>query len=75
MTDTRWDLLKSENIDIYAENITKTILQIANNCIPNKNVCIRSRDPPWINHIIKKKIRQQKRLYQKAKQSNTAIHW
>ena len=56
MTDTNWDTLKSENIDIYAENITKTIKHIAGNCIPNKNVCIRSRDLPWLYNIIKKKI-------------------
>ena len=71
MADTNWDLLKCDNVDIYAENITKTILQIAGLCIPNKNVCISSRDLPWLNHNIKKKIRQRKRLYRKAKQSNS----
>jgi len=75
MTDTNWGHLKCENVDIYAENITKTILQIAGSCIPNKNVCIRSRDLPWLNNIIKKKIRQRKRLYRKAKQLNSDMHW
>ena len=67
MTDTDWGLLKCENVDIYAENITKTVLHISSICIPNKNVCIRSRDIPWINNSIKKQIRKRKCLYQKAK--------
>jgi len=75
MTDTSWDLLKCDNVDIYAENITKTIVEIAGSCIPNKNVCIRSRDLPWLNNNIKKKIRQRKRLYRKAKQLNSYTHW
>ena len=55
MSDTNWNLVKCEDVDIYAENITETILNIARTCIPNKNVCIRSRDLPWINNNIKKK--------------------
>ena len=56
MSDTNWDLHKSENVDIYADNLTKTILNIASICIPNKNVCIRLRDLPWLNNNIKKKF-------------------
>ncbi len=75
MSDTNWNLLKCDNVDIYAENITKTIIKLSSICIPNKTICIRSRDLPWMNNNIKKKIRQRKRLYQKAKTINSDLQW
>ena len=47
------DSLKDNNIDTYA-NITSTILSLASQCIPNKNVKIKQSDPPWLTSHIKR---------------------
>ena len=38
-------------------------------------VTIKLHEPAWINNFIKRKIRQRKRLYKKAKNSNSPNHW
>ena len=43
--------------------------------IPNKSVTIRPLEPLWINSQIKREIRKRKRLFRKAKRTNTAICW
>ena len=41
-----WNNLQHDNIDVYANNIFKTIAKIARDCIPNRNVRIKVSDPP-----------------------------
>ena len=62
-----WDSFQGNNVDIYSENITSTILSIAKECIPNRQITIRPSEPPWITTEIKRNIRKRKRAYQKAK--------
>jgi hypothetical protein len=50
-------------------------LDIAKQCIPTRKVNIRPSEPPWINSIIKSKIRKRKRLYRKAKLTDSDDHW
>ena len=54
--ETDWESLKSNDIDIYASNITNRISELANKHIPNKKVKIRQSDPSWLTNEAKKKI-------------------
>ena len=65
--DTDWNLLKSDSINTYAENVTNTITSLANIHIPNKMINIRKTDPPWLTANIKKLLRKKKRLYDRYK--------
>ena len=73
--DTDWNLLKSDSINTYAENVTNTITSLANIHIPNKMINIRKTDPPWLTTNIKKLLRKKKRLYDRYKKSNNPHHW
>ncbi|MCG8047724.1 MAG: reverse transcriptase domain-containing protein [Candidatus Thiodiazotropha endolucinida] len=70
-----WESLHDNNIDTYACNIQSTILSLAKECIPFKKIKIRPFDPPWLNAILKRKIRKRKRAYKKAKRTNQERHW
>ncbi|MCG8113035.1 MAG: reverse transcriptase domain-containing protein [Candidatus Thiodiazotropha taylori] len=74
-TLVNWDSLKDGNIDIYADNILSTILNLAKECIPFKKIKIRPADPPWLSSILKRKIRKRKRAYRKAKRTDHQQHW
>ena len=49
--------------DEQAGFFTETLLNIFTNFIPNKNIKVESRDPPWINRCIKNLFRRNKRAY------------
>ena len=44
-------------------------------CIPNKNIKVRPYEPPWLTTFLKRKIRQRKRAYKKAKRIHLENHW
>ena len=75
MSDTDCSLIRNTNIDLFTSNLTESIIDISNNCIPNKVISINPFEPPWMNADIKLKIRQRKRAYRKAKHNNFQIHW
>ncbi len=70
-----WTSTKHNNLDVYSNNITSTILAMSRACIPNRDVTIRQDDPVWITSAIKKSIRQRKRLYKKARRTNNGHDW
>ena len=70
LVQTDWQTLKSENINTYAENITKRITTLTNKHVPNRLINARKTDPAWLTTHIKKLIRKKKRLYDKYKKSN-----
>ena len=67
--ETDWDSLKSNDIDIYASNITNRISELFDNHIPNKKVKIRQSDPSWLTNEAKQLIRKRKRLFKKFKRT------
>ena len=76
LNDANWDaLFTSNNINEISDNITQHILTAAKDTIPNKKVTIRPNEPEWINSKIKTLIRQRKRLFRKAKRTNTEHAW
>ena len=70
-----WDTLACDDIDMYVNNFTNTLSQIASSFIPNKCVTIKPYEPPWLTKEIKNKIRQRKRLYRKARKTDSLYHW
>ena len=76
LNDANWDaLFTSNNINEISDNITQHILTAAKDTIPNKKVTIRPNEPEWMNSKIKTLIRQRKRLFRKAKRTNTEHAW
>ena len=69
--DFDWTTAHDDDVNIYAEKFTKKLLNIAEECIPTKNVTIRPRDLPWINNNIRKLMRKRNRLYKKYKKNKT----
>ena len=66
-----WTTAHDDDVNIYAEKFTNKVLNIAEECIPTKNVTIRPRDLPWINNNIRKLMRKRNRLYKKYKKNKT----
>ena len=76
-SSVNWNELQDDDINVYANNINDTILELSKQCtcIPNKVIRVRSSDPPWITNSLKRHIRVRKRLYRKAKQTNDPNIW
>ena len=72
---TNWHSLQDDDVDIYVLNMTNKILYIAKECIPNRVVTIKPSDPPWITTTIKRYIRKRKRIFRKAKQTDSPHFW
>ena len=47
--------LKQDDIDIYAENLTIHVIEIAKKHIPNKTINVRTSGPSWLTTHVKKK--------------------
>ena len=76
LNDANWDALFTANdINEFSDNITKHIFTAAKDTIPNKKVTIRPNEPEWMTSKIKTLIRQRKRLFRKAKRTNTDHAW
>lgn len=75
MRSYNWQYCFDDDINIYSNNITSKIIDFAKNNIPNKVVKIRPSDAPWMNNNIKKNIRIRKRLYKKAKRTQSQYYW
>ena len=74
--NTDWDyLIDNTDLDTAVDNVTNTIFNAAEIAIPNKTVCIRKHDLPWINGSIHKLIRKRRWLCNKAKRTNYENDW
>ena len=60
LVQTDWQTLKSENINSYAENITKRITDLTNKHVPNRLINARKTGPAWLTTHVKKLIRKKK---------------
>lgn len=70
-----WNSLQDQDIDIYSNKMKNSIMGIAKESIPNKNITIHPSDPPWITSLIKRHIRKRKRAYRIAKNTGQASDW
>jgi hypothetical protein len=70
-----WHTCTHADIDTYADNITNQIITIAKINIPNKQIHVRPSDAPWMTSTVRSHIRKRKRIYRKAKQTQSLHHW
>ena len=70
-----WSICHNSDINVYAQNIVKSLNALTETCVPIKIVTFRTWDPPWLTTAIKKHIRKRKRAYRKAKRTNLQTHW
>ncbi|MEW8548321.1 MAG: endonuclease/exonuclease/phosphatase family protein, partial [Candidatus Thiodiazotropha sp.] len=75
LNETNWNNLVNDDINIYAQNITDQIINVAKRHVPNKTIKVRQSDPPWLNNTIKKMIRKRKRLFNKFKSSRNDLDY
>ena len=75
LTELDWSSIQDNNVDSYVKKFTAVLTDLMKEFIPNKRVRVNSSDSPWINSIIKLKIRQRKRLYRMAKRSGSTTDW
>ena len=75
VSDFNWDSIKSEDVNQYALNFTDKLINLAQDCIPHKQVRIRPHDLPWINGTIRKLMGKRNRLYKKYKHNKTVENY
>ena len=75
ISDFNWDSIKGEDVNQYALNFTDKLINLAQDCIPHKQVRIRPHDLPWINGTIRKLMRKRNRLYKKYKRNKTVENY
>ena len=75
ISTTDWDALYDGDIHQHAANIINTTIAHAKSCIPNRIVRIRPFEPPWLTPLLKQNIRKRRRLYRKAKRTQSPRDW
>ncbi|CAG2226758.1 unnamed protein product [Mytilus edulis] len=77
LNDTDWDdvVFNSNNINDVYMNFVKTFESTVNRYIPTKTITVRPNDKPFMNNLIRNKIRHRNRIHHKAKTSNNPDHW
>ena len=71
-----WDsCFSSGNPDTICTKWTKTFLEIANKCIPNKIVTIRPDDVPWYNSHLRRLRNLRDQSHSTANKKNNARFW
>ena len=73
--DFDWSIIKSEDIEIYATNITDNFMEYCSLAIPNKMVTISSFAPPRLNTRVRSAIRKRKRSHKFAERLNNEDAW
>ena len=71
VTGFNWDSIKSGDVNQYAFNFTDKLINFAQDCIPHKQVRIRTQDLMWINGTICKLMKKRIRLYKMHKRNET----
>jgi hypothetical protein len=63
-----------DEVHTIVDIIANTILNTADNTIPNRLITVRKDSRPWITTSIKKFIRRKNRIHKKAKHANSISH-
>ena len=76
VSNIEWDrLIHESHLNDAVSIVSDEILKAAGNNIPNKFIVVRSEDPPWMNSVVRRKIRKRKRLHRRAKNKDTQEVW
>ena len=69
ISETDWDALYSDDINLYCTRWQLTFLSIMEQCIPRKVLPSRRHNLPWLNKSLVQYMRRRNLLFQKAKKS------
>ena len=72
---TDWTFISNTDIDTATEEFTKTLITLAQSCIPTRFVTIRPNDKPWYNSEIRRTSRQRDRQRKIAQLSGKSADW
>ena len=63
-SEINWDTLQNDDINLYANNLLlhNADIEIANECIPNKEIKVKASETPWITSL-KRHIQKNKPRY------------
>ena len=75
VSDYDWSTIIKEDVNLYANALTQTLINLSEQHILNKNFTIRPQDLPWINNNIRKLMRKRNRFYRKYKKSKTVQNY
>ena len=68
-----WDnAFLDKSTEEKTSTLTKTILNIRGNFVPNEIVITDDRDPPWINNKIKSLIKNKNEYFKKCVKPNNS---
>ena len=70
ISETDWDKLFSEDIDLYCARWQQTFLSIMEQCIPKKVLPPRRRNLPWLSKSLAQSMRSRNCLFKKAKRTS-----
>ena len=70
ISETGWDKLFSEDIDLYCARWQQTFLSIMEQCIPKKVLPPRRRNLPWLSKSLVQSMRRRNCLFKKAKRTS-----
>ena len=74
ISETDWDELFSEDIDLYCTRWQQTFLSIMEQCIPKKVLPPRRRNLPWLSKSLVQSMRRRNCLFKKGKRTNDPIY-
>jgi hypothetical protein len=76
LSNVNWNyIFNNGSINESVASFTDTLLGIAKQCMPVKQVTVRTNDAPWITDEIKMLIFEKKRIHRIAKTTNTTENW
>ena len=74
LSQINWDNMTDKSVDEAAETLTNTLRDVADRCIPIKEV--RSRqDKGWVTTELRRHIRKRDRLFKRARNRQTEYDW
>ena len=62
-----WSPIYTLTTDEAATYLCDTLNEMTNACFPEKNVSVKSSDPPWVNYEVRKFSKKKKKSYKKKK--------
>ena len=76
LTEAEWDkCFTTDDIDLACMKWSDLFLNIAEKHIPKKYVTIRPKDQPWFSNALRLMRRKVKRLFHRAKHSDSPFLW
>ena len=74
ISETDWDALFSEDVDLYCIQWQQTFLSIMEECISKKVLKPRRCNLPWLNKTLVQSMRRRNCIFRKVKRTNNALH-